>query len=268
MQIWAQCLEAQALSVFMNFSGEAELAWRGGDRVLLHPNTITWLRGPLEGLNARRLPGAARHECLSLYFPDGWITATLRDTHGDIPAELRPLLIAPFAPRATVTQPLTPEHKVWAQSFMAPHLCEQARQLLDRARLTEFFLRRIFERSPEREQPITRTERLARERIARVKAAVLPRLDEPPPLEELAAVAGCNPNYLSRTFTQVEGLTYSLWLRKARIEKAAALLAAGRCNVSEAAVEVGYRSFSHFSRAFFEEKGVLPSQWVEHLSSR
>ena len=43
-------------------------------------------------------------------------------------------------------------------------------------------------------------------------------------------------------------------------------LPSGAANVSEAAVEVGYRSFSHFSRAFFEEKGVQPSRWVAHLS--
>ena len=43
-------------------------------------------------------------------------------------------------------------------------------------------------------------------------------------------------------------------------------IATGRCNVSEAALEVGYQSFSHFSRAFAEEKGVPPSQWVRRLS--
>jgi AraC-like DNA-binding protein len=64
----------------------------------------------------------------------------------------------------------------------------------------------------------------------------------------------------------VEGLTLSNWLRRARIEKAATLIATGRCNVSEAALEVGYQSFSHFSRAFAEEKGVPPSQWVRRLS--
>ena len=52
-----------------------------------------------------------------------------------------------------------------------------------------------------------------------------------------------------------------LWLRRERIEKAAALLSSGKCNVSEAALEVGYQSFSHFSRAFFEEKGIQPSRW-------
>lgn len=262
---WPECLRPRSLAVFLNFSGEAELVWTSGQRQLIQPGGMLWLRGPHEGLTARRLPGRERHECLALHFPDAWITATLRDTHQDIPPELAPLLIAPFVSAGAVALPLTQPDKVWAQSFMAPHLCEQARRLLDKARLTEFFLRRIFEPHAAAEV-LTRTDRVARERVERVKAAVLPRLDEPPPMKELAAVAGCNPHYLSRTFTQVEGLTFSLWLRRARIEKAAALIAEGRCNVSEAAVEVGYRSFSHFSRAFFEEKGVQPSRWVAHLT--
>lgn len=73
-------------------------------------------------------------------------------------------------------------------------------------------------------------------------------------------------SYFSRTFMQIEGVTLSQWLRRVRIEHAASLIATGRCNVSEAALEVGYQSFSHFSRAFAEEKGVPPSQWARRLS--
>jgi AraC-like DNA-binding protein len=33
-------------------------------------------------------------------------------------------------------------------------------------------------------------------------------------------------------------------------------------NASEAALEVGYRSLSHFSQAFRAEKGKSPSEWI------
>src|SRR5262245_12394833 len=109
MQNWPDCLPPRTLAVFLNFSGEADLQWRNGDRMLLRPGDMLWLRAPHEGLNARRLPGRDSHDCLTLHFPDSWITSTLRaETHADIPAHLRPLLIAPFAPNAAVTQPLTP----------------------------------------------------------------------------------------------------------------------------------------------------------------
>ena len=50
----------------------------------------------------------------------------------------------------------------------------------------------------------------------------------------------------------------SQWLRRARLEKAAELLASAKCNVTEAAFEVGYSSLSHFSQAFHEMYGCCP----------
>lgn len=258
---WRGCIQAKALAVFLNFHGEADLVWKTGHRLLLKPGRLYWVRGQAEGLVARRLPGRERHECLTLYFPDAWIVATLRSLPQVVAGPLAPLVTPPFPGNATVSAPMEAAEKAWVQSFMAPHLCEQARLLLDSARLTEFFLRHLFQPSAVASEPVRRTERLARERIERVKAAVRARLDDPPPLEELAVIAGCSLHYLSRTFSQVEGLTYSLWLRRERMAKAADLIASGECNVSEAAIEVGYHSFSHFSRAFFEEKGVKPSRW-------
>jgi AraC-like DNA-binding protein len=41
-------------------------------------------------------------------------------------------------------------------------------------------------------------------------------------------------------------------LRQIRLDRAAELLRTGRCNVTEAALEVGYNSLSHFSTAFRE----------------
>jgi AraC-like DNA-binding protein len=112
---------------------------------------------------------------------------------------------------------------------------------------------------------ISRTERVARERVARAKAGMLLEIRKQPTLANLAQLAGCSPSYLSRTFTRVEGMTLSRWLLLARLERAAELLGSGNCNVSEAAAAVGYRSLSHFSRAFSAEKGVHPSRWLDHL---
>lgn len=262
--LWTEASYPGALTVLMNFQGEGLLTWKSGSRLLLRPGAMVWTRGEVGG---QRLTGRGLHECLSLHFPDDWIQKTLSTTRTEIPADLRPLVSPPFPDHGSASRPLTPEDKVWADTAMAPHLCDEARRLLDAARLTEFFLRQLFERPPQKEAFCTRTKRFARERIERVKAAMLERLDEPPSLDELASAVSCNPHYLSRTFTQEEGMTLSLWLRRARIERAAEHIASGRCNVSEAALEVGYRSLSHFSHAFLEEKGVQPSKWVEHLKA-
>ena len=80
----------------------------------------------------------------------------------------------------------------------------------------------------------------------------------PPNLEELGRRVACSHFYLSRTFTRETGLTLSQWLRRARLERAAELLRTRKCNVTEAALEVGYSSLSHFSQAFREMFGCCP----------
>ncbi len=107
----------------------------------------------------------------------------------------------------------------------------------------------------------TRQKRIARERISQTKEFIQENLDQPFNLKATADVVGCSAHYLSRTFSETEGMTISQYLRRVRVERAAELLASGNYNVSEAAVEVGYQSLSHFSKAFQQEKGVLPSRW-------
>lgn len=264
---WADATAADALVAHLNFWGDAELHWRDGSSTTISARTTCWLRAsPAELLMARRLASHDRHECLTLVFPDAWLRLILKGVTSQVGGAFEPLISG--TSRCVRRQLLTEEDEGWARGAMPPHLCAQARQLLDSARLTEFFIHSIF-RSDTAHQAgpaISRTQRFAQERIQRVKDLVLAQIDAPPSLDELAATVGCNPSYLSRTFTQVEGSTLSQWLRRVRIDHAASLIATGRCNVSEAALEVGYQSFSHFSRAFAEEKGVPPSQWVRRLS--
>jgi len=87
------------------------------------------------------------------------------------------------------------------------------------------------------------------------------RLTEPLDLHDLAEDVGCAPHYLSRLVKQGTGKTLSLHLRSFRIEKAASLLASNRYNITEVALEVGYQSLSHFSKAFAQEKGMTPSEF-------
>lgn len=262
---WAEALAPQALCLHLNFTGEARLDWRNSRHVLVRPMTLLWSRG---AARAERLPGRDNHECLTLVYPDAWLDHTLREAHSQAQPARRPFVQPPFRPGFLHGRMLTQEDRTWGQARMAPHLCEQARLLLDSARLTDFLVHELFESSEDLDSaPVSRTERVARERVDRAKAEMLRQLDEVPSLEALALVAGCSPHYLSRTFTQIEGVPLSLWLRRVRMDRAATLLSSGRCNVSEAALEVGYKSLSHFSRAFAEEKGVTPSKWVEHIDT-
>jgi AraC-like DNA-binding protein len=111
---------------------------------------------------------------------------------------------------------------------------------------------------PEGEFFCTRQQRAACERAARVREILGARLTDPPSLEELGRLVGCSPFYLSRQFSEATGLTIQQFLRQARLERAAELLRAGKHNVTEAALEVGYNSLSHFTVAFREMFGCCP----------
>jgi AraC-like DNA-binding protein len=103
-----------------------------------------------------------------------------------------------------------------------------------------------------------RQKRVARERVGRVKEILARDLVNPPTLEILGQEVGCSPFYLSRIFSREVGLTIPQYLRNLRMERAAELLRTGRYNVTEAAIEVGYSSLSHFSKAFCETIGCCP----------
>ncbi|MFC5051327.1 helix-turn-helix transcriptional regulator [Rubritalea spongiae] len=88
-------------------------------------------------------------------------------------------------------------------------------------------------------------------------------LDESLNLQAIAAHAGCAPHYLSRQFKKHTGMTLKQKHRELRIDHAAQLLLDGDFNVTEAALEVGYSSLSHFSKAFQEVKGERPSEFLQ-----
>lgn len=166
------------------------------------------------------------------------------------------------ATRVTVA-PLGEGDRIWVDSIQRPPVQGMASHFWFRAKVQEMLALQAFPGGkPEQEFFCSRQRRLAGERVTKVKWLLGQRLDEPLDLKALAKEVGCSTHYLCRTFSAETGITISRYLRSVRMERAAALLRSGRFNVSEAAVEVGYNSMSHFSKAFQEEKGCPPSQYV------
>ena len=85
-------------------------------------------------------------------------------------------------------------------------------------------------------------------------------LDSPPCLSQLAGMVGMSASKFKNLFPKVFGIPPYEYLRKKRMEKAMYLLNSGGMNVTEVAMEVGYSSFSHFTKAFYREYGITPSQ--------
>lgn len=88
------------------------------------------------------------------------------------------------------------------------------------------------------------------------------RVDQGLDLVALAREVGVAPHHLSRRVRAETGLTLQRHHRRLRIERACEALASGRFNVTEAALDCGYQSLSHFAKSFREETGVSPRAWL------
>ena len=81
-----------------------------------------------------------------------------------------------------------------------------------------------------------------------------------PDLHAIAGTVGLSKSKLHPLFRKVYSTTPFGYLRKYRLKKAEELLREGGMNVTEAALEVGYSSVSHFTKAFALQFHSLPSE--------
>lgn len=263
----SECQEGRILGVLV-LEGGLQLGWPGRLAQELRPGQLLWLNMAAGRPDRCGVIGRTDPEVLLLSYPSDWARGMLAGLKDQLSPDLQRLFASEENTTPVICRALEPEDRMWARSLMASTLCSEARRLLEGSRMSEFFFRKVFVETQAEEQVCTRTQRLALDRVARVREVLLRDLENPPQLEDLARLCGCHPHYLSRTFSEAAGMTISLFLRRLRIEKAAEKMSSGRMNVSEAALEVGYRSLSHFSQAFRAEKGCSPSEWMRELNSR
>lgn len=265
--LWLRAVPGDTLAALLLVSGHALWLEAPTSPRRALDGSLLWLRGDRLEQASLELAGPARHRALLLCYPLQWIRQHLDDHSLPLTDEWRELL-RPTAGAASLLRSLEAEDRGWAMGLMAPSLCAAARRLVEGSRMSEFFFRKVLLDSQGREFFCHRTRRLALERVERVCRALKANLEAPPSLAELARLCGCNPQYLSRTFAETAGLTITHFLRKLRIEHAMTLMSRGTHNASEAALEVGYQSMSHFSVAFREVIGTTPSEWARRESSK
>lgn len=137
-----------------------------------------------------------------------------------------------------------------------------ASAVLAEARLLEWSAVRLFRGKPgDAGGGFCATVR-GRDPVRKALEVIGTRLDQPLDLQALAKEVGVAPHHLSRKVGSETGLTLQRHLRRMRVERACEWLASGRMNVTEAALEVGYQSLSHFAKAFREETGRTPQDWL------
>lgn len=90
---------------------------------------------------------------------------------------------------------------------------------------------------------------------------VTSRLDAPPALAEVAAVAGFSPFHFHRIFKAVAGETLHEFGTRVRLERAVHLMAHTSQRLTDIALACGFASSSDFSRSFRAKYGVAPRRF-------
>jgi AraC family transcriptional regulator len=109
-----------------------------------------------------------------------------------------------------------------------------------------------------------RLARLAlRDRRRAVEAALFidAHASEPLRLEQIAALTRVSPFHFLRLFARVTGLTPHQYLVRARLRRAAELLADPRRRIGDIAFEVGFGDLSNFVRTFHRHAGMSPGRF-------
>ena len=98
--------------------------------------------------------------------------------------------------------------------------------------------------------------------VQRARTYIRAHFTEPLLLNEVANTLAVNPAYLSSIFKSERGESYSKFILRLRMERAALLLrtySAGKVN--DIALEVGYSSTKHFYTVFKDYFGVTPNEY-------
>jgi AraC-like DNA-binding protein len=253
---WARSFHPRSTEICLNLAGHGLVRWKSQRASFGPMSTGFYCQGP-EPLEARRIP-RQRHQFITVELSRDFLVKHLRGEE----ARLHPLIRAVVRDERDVAGvapsiPLTPAQQSLVTSLRTPPVFAAAQSLWYQSKAVELMAQLFFQPAGE-EMFCTRQNRLARERVEKVVDLLKSHLAEPPSLEAIGRQVGCSPFYLSRTFSSEMGTTIPQYLRRLRMERAAELLQAGKHNVTEAALEVGYSSLSHFSLAFHQTFGCCP----------
>ncbi|MBM3884172.1 MAG: helix-turn-helix transcriptional regulator [Verrucomicrobia bacterium] len=254
---WAASFHPDCVELCLNLAGEGFVEGRGG-RTEFTPNTVGFYHRADEPLVAKRT-AHQRHQFLTVEFSCAFLAKHL----AGMEAMLHPIVRgaiqgAPGQLVSGTTTRLTASQQQIVATLRQPPVYAAAQPVWYRCKALELAVTFLVQPPPEAELFCTRQQRVAGERVEQVLFLLKQNLAEPPTLEELGRKIGCSHYYLSRTFSRATGMTIPQYLRKLRMERAAELLRSGEYNVTEAALEVGYSSLSHFSQAFCQTMGCCP----------
>ncbi len=203
---------------------------------------------PHDTATAWRVEGA--HDCLILAFPFEATNATLQEL---LPRGANSLYrLSDRVIRDPVTAAIAKQ--LWAQGedpigqFFADHAVS----------LVLGQLARHASGPGRREGP---NEHLTARTLARAKDYLRSNLSRDLSLGEVAAAVGLSPYHFLRAFKASTGRTPFQWLQDERIKVASRLLSSSDVPLAQVALEVGFKTQSHFTSVFRRALGQTPARW-------
>jgi AraC-like DNA-binding protein len=255
---WPGTLEPDCVEICLNLQGRG---WVGEPQRALEfgPKTAGFYCAGPGRPQASRAAGE-QHRFVSVRYSIPYLRRQLSACDGALHPVLEGLCNQTGEPVALgEVRGLSLELEQLAAQLLRPPVAQAARPLWYRGKALQLMAEFFFTRPGDDELLCDRQKRVARQRADAVIAILRQHPAEPLGLDAIARKVGCSPFYLSRTFSQETGMTIPQYLRRIRMERAAELLQSGKYNVTEAALEVGYSSLSHFSQAFCQTMGCCPA---------
>lgn len=254
---WGKSFHPGSIEVCLNLEGNGCVVGNNSEAVFA-PLTAGFYRRSDQPLRATRAPDQ-RHQFLTVEMSFDFLRRHL----SEFVTSLHPLVREVVGGRAETSAIATPSRLTSRQQQLLASLREApvlalAQSVWYQAKALEVAAEFFFVAPGEQELFCQRQQRLSAERVEKVIALLGANLANPPTLEEIGRAVGCSSFHLSRTFSAATGMTLPQYTRQLRLERAAELLKSGKFNVTEAALEVGYSSLSHFSQAFHETFGCCP----------
>jgi AraC-like DNA-binding protein len=254
---WGKSFHPGSIEVCLNLAGEGRVSFSKLEAVF-GPLTAGFYRRGEQIVPATRSANQ-RHQFLTVEMSFDFLRRQL----GEFVTSLHPLVrevVIGQSEKSAVAPPtrLTSRQQQLLASLREAPVLALAQSVWYQAKALEVAAEFFFVAPDSQELFCQRQQRISVERVEKVVAVLRENLSSPPTLDDLGRAVGCSPFHLSRTFSTSTGMTIPQYTRQLRLERAAELLKSGKFNVTEAALEVGYSSLSHFSQAFHEAFGCCP----------
>lgn len=99
--------------------------------------------------------------------------------------------------------------------------------------------------------------------VSGVQKYIRENLDRKLSLNEVSALFGYSPNYLSQLFARYAGCSFVEYITKEKVRAAKAMMAAGNEKIYEISEKLGFESAFYFSKVFKKAEGVSPRDYIK-----